>query len=232
MRARRGDTLALLAGVVLATVAATAPAQNSRETERKLQEVRRELKAVAAERRRIEGERGAANRELRQADEQVGRSSRGLREIELQLADEQASLDALHARRAGMRETMQGQREELARLLRAAHAQGGQAPLKVLLSQDSVAEANRLLAYHRYLQRDRVARIAELTAALEELDAVERDIAERQKQLQDSRQALDRQLAQLQDDRRARAQLVARLDQRYQDRRAREGALGRDAKGL
>ena len=231
MRARRGAAAALL-GIVLAMVAAAATAQNSRETERKLQEVKRELRSVAADRRRIEGERGAANRELRDADERVGRSNRRLREIELQLADEQASLDALQARRAGMDRSMQGQREELARLLRAAHAQGGEAPLKVLLSQDSVAEANRLLAYHRYLQRDRVARIDELTAALAELDAVERDIADRQRQLRESRESLDRQLAQLRDDREARAQLVAKLDTSYQDRRARERALGRDAKGL
>ncbi|QDH68852.1 murein hydrolase activator EnvC family protein [Marilutibacter alkalisoli] len=209
-----------------------AAAQNSRETERKLQQIKRELQSVAAERRKIEGERGAANRELRAADEKVAASSRRLREIELQLADEQASLESLHARRADMQQAMQGQREELAVLLRAAHAQGGEAPLKVLLSQDSVAEAQRVLTWHRYLQQDRVARVRELTAGLEELDAVERDITARQQQLQASREALDKQLVQLQADRRQRAELVAGLDSRYRDRRAREQALGRDAKGL
>src|SRR5690606_35510130 len=79
---------AAIVAAVLACAMAALPAiaQNSRETERKLENIKRELKSVAAERRRIEGERGAANRELRQADEKVGQSSRRLREIELQLA--------------------------------------------------------------------------------------------------------------------------------------------------
>ena len=39
--------------------------------------------------------------------------------------------------------------------------------LKVLLAQDRVAEAQRALTYHRYLQRDRAQRIRALTAELQ-----------------------------------------------------------------
>ena len=68
---------AALATALLAVVAAaSAPAQTSRETERKLERVRSELKSIAQERRKLEGERGTASRQLRDADEKVGRSSR------------------------------------------------------------------------------------------------------------------------------------------------------------
>ncbi len=232
MRPARPAAIALLAGAALAVLALSLQAQDSRDTQRKLDEVKAELRSVAADRRRIEGERGEAHRELRQADEKVGESNRRLREIESQLAEQRAALDALEARRATMQSAMSGQREELAQLVRAAYAQGGDAPLKVLLAQDSVAEANRLLTYHRYLQQDRMKRIRELASRLEALDAVERDIAERQRALEASRGEVDARLATLREDRVAREAVVARLDARYKSRRDREQSLGRDAKGL
>jgi septal ring factor EnvC (AmiA/AmiB activator) len=224
-------TLALAACIAPAA-AQQPPVQGRGDTERKLENVKRELKQVAAERRKIEGRRGDASRQLREADEKVGRSNRILRETETQLVRDQQTLAHLQQQRAAMGATLGAQREELARLLRAAYAQGGAAPLKALLAQDSVAEANRVLAYQGYVQRDRARRIAELSTQLHELEAVEAAIVARQDTLDRARQQQRQQLGQLEQDRRARATLVAQLDEKYQDQRAREQALGRDAKGL
>lgn len=227
----RAPFVAALA-LALAWAAIPAAAQNSREAERRLEKVQSELKEVAAERRRIEGQRGEATRQLREADEQVGRSSRSLRTIEHRIASEQATLAQLQQRRNDMQARLGAQREELARLLRAAYQQGEDAPLKSFLAQDQVADAGRLLTYHRYLQADRVQRIAALTTELEQLDAIEREIASRHEQLESTRAQQRQQLAKLERDRKARAGLVSKLDQRYQDRSSRERELGRDAQGL
>ena len=223
----------LLLSIALAAVAAgSASAQSSREAERKLESVRKELKSVASERREIESQRGAATRELRRADEQVARTGRALAAVEAELAASEAELAKLQQQRSELEDTLGGRREELARLLRAAYAQGDAAPLKLLLAQDRVADANRLLAYHRYVQRDRAARIAELTGALAELDAVQARIDTRRAELEAARVRQQQQLAQLEKDRKARREVVARLDRSFEDRRSREKALGRDAKGL
>ena len=223
----------LLLSIALAAVAAgSASAQSSREAERKLESVRKELKSVASERREIESQRGAATRELRRADEQVARTGRALAAVEAELAASEAELAKLQQQRSELEDTLGGRREELARLLRAAYAQGDAAPLKLLLAQDRVADANRLLAYHRYVQRDRAARIAELTGALAELDAVQARIDTRRAELEAARSRQQQQLAQLEKDRKARREVVARLDRSFEDRRSREKALGRDAKGL
>src|SRR3546814_14136368 len=79
-----------------------------------------------------------------------------------------------------MQVSLAARRDELGALLRAAYAIGDDAPLKLMLSQDKVAEAARALAYHRYLQRDRMQRIATLSAGLAELERVEREITQRQ----------------------------------------------------
>ncbi len=222
-------TFALLLGFL---IAGTAQAQSSRDAERRLERIKRELSTVASERRRIEGQRGDASRQLRQADEQVGQTSRVLRETETAMTREQRALVELQQRRDALQTALGGKRDELARLLRAAYTVGDDAPLKVLLAQDRVAEAQRALTYHRYLQRDRVQRIQALTAELRQVDALERAIADKRSKLETTQRTQREQLAKLEQARRERATLVAQLDRRYQDRAGREKALGRDAKAL
>lgn len=224
--------IALLLAAFAAPVSAQESAKGKGETERELETVKRELRQVAAERRRIEGQRGDVTQQLRAADEKVGRSNRVLRETEARLARDQRTLAQLQQQRAAMQVALGDRREELARLLRAAYAQGDAVPLKALLSQDRIADANRAMTYQRYVQADRARRIAELGTQLREIDALEAEIVSRQSTLDRTRRKQQEQLGQLERDRRARAALLAQLDEKYQDRREREQALGRDAKGL
>lgn len=230
---------AFVFAVILAMLAAPAgaAAQDSSnkgrsETERKLENIKRELKQASTERRQIEGQRGDVTRQLRAADEKVGRSTRVLRDTEVRLTRDQQALAQLQQQRAQMQAALGSRREELARLLRAAYTQGEATPLQALLSQDTVAEANRALTYQRYVHSDRTRRIAELTTQLRGLDEVEAEIVARQDALDRTRRQQREQLAQLERDRKSRAALLAQLDEKYQDSREREQSLGRDAKGL
>lgn len=224
----------LVAVALLWSLACPAPAQQTtgREAQRRLETVQRELKDVAAERRRLEGQRGAASRELRTVDERVADSSRALHTAETELAREQAALAQLNARRDALRVQEAATRRELAALLRAAHAQGDHAPLKVMLAQDRVADTQRQLVYYRYLQRQRLQRTTALSAELAELAQMETRIAEKRAALDAARERQRTQLASLARDRRARAVTLGDLEQRYRDRSEREQALGSDAKAL
>jgi murein hydrolase activator len=223
-------------GALLLTVlllgASPLSAQTSKETERKLQKLRSELKGVAQERRSLEDKRGQASRQLRDADEKVARTGRVLAQTETALQTETRALEQAQQRRRELQQGLAQQREELASLLRAAYRIGNHAPLKLLLSQDRVADANRSLAYHRYLQRERARRIGTLTADLTELQTLEAQIVERRTALEGTRQQQKQQAADLAKDRRERAATVATLDERYKDRSEREKALGQDAKAL
>lgn len=231
--ARTSVACSLVAALVLAAgLAAPVVAQDQADASKRLERVRKELREVAAERRQVEGRRSEAARQLRSADEGVARAARELRELQQQVGAAEEELERLQARRTGMEASLAGRRDELAGLLRSAQAQGGAAPLKLLLAQDSVAEANRMLAYHGYLQRDRVERIRALATELEDLARLEREIADRRDALEASRAGLDTRLAELQAERGKRQALVADLDARFQDRQSREKALGRDAKAL
>ena len=214
------------------TSSGSATPESRREAQRRLDAIRRELRDVATERRRLEGARGEASRALRAADERVAASSRALHDTDARLVETRAALDTLTARRAALQGQQAEQRRELAALLRAAYARGDAAPLKLVLAQDRAADAQRQLAYDRYLQRQRLVRTRALAAELAELDRVEADIAARRTELDAARAQRQSQLAALARDRRAQAQTVGELDARYQDRRQREQALGSDAKAL
>jgi septal ring factor EnvC (AmiA/AmiB activator) len=222
-------------GLLLALAAAgggAALAQSQTEAQKKLEGIRKELKTVAAERRDLEGQRGQAARQLRAADERVGASSRELSETQSALEKEEAALAQLQARRDTMQQQLSGERAALSQLLRAAYMSGASAPLKVLLSQDTVADANRALVYHRYVQGALARRIDALTTQLDALRVLEQDIQSRRAALQAAHQEQQSQIAQLKRDRAEQARLVRQLDQRYEDRHDRAQALGRDAKAL
>lgn len=227
--------LRAMAGALIAAGAlacATAAAQDRREAERKLEALRRELGSVAAERRRLEGERGDATRSLQEADAQFEQAARRVRELEQRLARDSAALAEVQRRRDSLQTALQGSRAALARLLRAAYAQSDAAPLKAVLAHDRVDDARRALVYQHYLQRERTQRIGAINTQLRELDALERDVAQRRTELDALRDEQREQLAALERARRERATLVAQLDARYTDRRNREQALGRDAQAL
>jgi len=223
---------ALLAVALMLGASLPALAQSQREAERKLQQMRQELRDVGQERRKLEGQRGEASRQLREADEKVARSARALSQTEAAMRDQAQALADLQARRSTLQQGMARQRAELAGLLRAAYRIGDNAPLKLMLSQDSVADSNRLLAYHRYVQRERAQKIQALSTDLAALDEVERQIQQRQAALDEARRQQQAQSRSLGEDRRARAATVAQLEDRYQERADREKALGQDAKAL
>ena len=229
MRAR---LLVGLGVALLAVGVGGAPAQQRSDAEQRLRSVRGELSKVAAERRKLEGERGAANRKLREADEQVGGVQRALQQTQVGLQRDGEALARLRAERAQHAHDRDAKKAELARLLRAAQQAGGDAPLKALLAQDRIAEAERALTYQGYLQRAQVARIRSLTAELQRVEVLEQEILARRTALDEARRKQSEELAALQQARTQRARLVAGIEQQYRDKASREKALGRDAGAL
>lgn len=237
LRALRAMSAVLIAMCLMAPFAATVAAQadgptSRREAQRRLEKLQRELNTVAAERRALENRRGDASRALRRMDERLADSSRALNAAESELAREQHALQELDARRAVLRGQEAEHRRALAALLRAAYAQGERAPLELALAQDRIADADRQLTYYRYLQRHRLQRTRALAAELAELERVERQIVEKRSALDAARAERARQQAALTRDRAAHAAELDALERRYSDRRARERALGSDAKAL
>ena len=224
--------VALLVGLVLLGGMGHVFAQDQSDAERRLRTVRTELKQVASERRKLEGQRGEANRKLREADEQVGGVQRSLQGTQTQLQRDGAALQRLQAERAKHAGDLDAKKAELARVLRAAQQSGNAAPLKAMLAQDRVDQAEQSLIYQGYLQRGQVTRMRALSTEIERIDGLEREILTRRSALDAAHKKQASELLALKQAREQRADVMAGIDKQYKDKASKEKALGRDAKAL
>jgi septal ring factor EnvC (AmiA/AmiB activator) len=205
--------------------------RKSASAQKALSDTRARIKAVADEQKRIEAERDSAARSLREADGQVAGTQRSLAGLDVDIVAQARALEDLRQRKLALESGLTRQRAELAALVRSAYALGKHQELKLLLEQDRLGDLARVLAYHRYFQRSREARIGSLDAQLQELAQVQAQIEAKQQALMAARARRQGELHSLAAQRSARGKLVASLDARYRDRGARLQALGRDEKG-
>ena len=227
--------LLVFAGGVLPGVVAQTPAERAAresEAQRKLDAVREQIGELVAARNALDAERGDAARALREADQEVDRQSRALQQIDTHIQEQEAELARLETERLVLQARLGTQREALATLLRSAYALGRHEQLKLLLAQDRIETLARVLAYHRYFQRDRVSRIDALLGELKELAQVVQQVRIQREALETSRTLQQEQIAALESQRGQRRALVAELDTRFRDTDSRLKALGRDEAAL
>jgi len=196
-----GLALALLwFGMVLGlSCAGTAQAQPSdpeaeRAAQARLEAVRAELREVAAVQARLAAERDAASAQIREVDQAIGEQLKAQAGLEAEVASQRQRFEALEAERQTVAAGLERQREALGALMRAAHVQGGHAPLRLLLSQDRLRDASRALSYHRYVQAGQVQRIRRLLDELADLARVTAQVGAQRTALD---AALERELAAL-----------------------------------
>lgn len=206
--------------------------KDAKSLQRELAKKKKELNAVAANRRKIDTQRGSAAKELRAVEERVGQTAKALAETQQKISVERGSLQRLGTQQEQLRLTLGDKEAERRELLKAAYRQNRSGPLKTFLSQDTLATSNRTLRYHRYLQKDRSARINTLNGQLKDLDAVQKQIHVRTTNLTAFQKSQQQQALQLQKDRAARNQVVSKLNAQFADAQSREKALGKDVAGL
>jgi len=205
-------------------------AQDPDQAEQRLERIRKELSAIARERRQLESRRGAAAQQLRQADEQVSAAARALREVEAQLREDQAALDRLRLRRTSADSRLDELRSEFARLVRSRYIRDESNTLKQLFADEG--EKERVRTYHDYLHRYLLQRITTLQDDLAEVERLESEIADRKSTLESTRAEQQQLTRELERERRTRAKTQLKLDSQYASHTARERALGQDARAL
>ena len=226
--------LVLASGSFGAALAQDEAARRAKDAEAaaKLETVRAEIRTLTEAQRALEGERSEATQAVREADQAVNREAKALREIDAGLVDQQKELARLEGEKEALQLRLRDQREALAQLLRSAYALGRHEQLKLLLAQDRIEELARVLAYHRYFQRDRVVRIESLLGELRELTAVTRAVAAQREILETTRAAQTQRIAELDAQREERRALLAKLTAQFKDTKAKLDALGRDERNL
>lgn len=135
------------------------------EIEQEAATLRREVAVRRAERDHLLGELEQSERDvaaLARAGHQLDREMRAQRQTVARLKSELAAEDAKLAR----------EQQALGELMRAVYAAGPADRLRLLLDQDGAERVSRLLAYYDYINRQRLARIAQARTAAERLRAL------------------------------------------------------------
>lgn len=220
----------LMTGVLHAQDAANS--SEAKLAERKLADLREQIRQLGEELKTASGERSEASDSLRQLETSISAALGGIATLDIELAAQSAQLEQLEQERQQLMKTLGRQREALAVLLRSAYALGHNEELKLLLQQEDVAAIARVLAYHRFFQRARVERIDGLLVDLKQLADVQTRIEDKQKQLGELRAQREAEVAALEAGRGERQALLQAIDARIDAQKARLALMGRDEKSL
>lgn len=224
---------ALLLALWLATPAAGAPpSQEERAAEARLAEVRTAIRRLAAERQAISDEHDQAGRALREQAAALAEAARAVAGLDADLEAGEARLADLARRQQAVTQDLAAQREGLAALLRAAHAQGRHASLRLLLQQDDLASMERAAGWQRWLQRERLGRIQRLRAGEAEYAALIGEEEATRARLLADREAHARRASELEAARDRQQQLLAAAAARLADHTAQAARLERDQREL
>jgi len=222
--------IALIFGAVAGAV--DEPTRDPEVVRQKLADLRERMGELQERLATETSRRDALAGELAGAEEHVSEVARAVHDLDGQLDQVNARLDELEKERGERVNELDAQRSRLAESVRSAFLMGREQRLKLLLDQEDVAAAGRVMAYYRYLHRARVAHINDVREVLENLRRVEADIADKRRELTSLR---GRRTAQLERERAAVAERRKVLDAirgRIQSGGEKLAALKRDEAAL
>lgn len=225
----------LLLLLALATGLPAAAQDTSRQqaqARQQLAELRSRMEDLAREQARTAARRDSATAALARQASALAEAARALREVDAALAAKQQDLARLQQQRSELEQRLAGQRAAIADLLRATYTLGRGSDLRLLLGDEDLAQIARTLAYSRYFQQDRAARVAELMGELSHLQQLEADITAEQQALAASRAERAGKAQALAAQRAAQQQLVAQANAKYKDEAQRLAAMKQNAQSL
>jgi septal ring factor EnvC (AmiA/AmiB activator) len=203
--------LVLVAAAPGLTPVNAAAGQNAAQSERQLQELRAQIKAVQKDLEASQAKKSRAERRLFDIERQISQASRSLRQIDTQLETNRSQLGELHARQDDLVRQSVTQRQRLAAEARAAYVMGRQQQVKLLLNQEQPSAIGRALIYFGYLSRARLEQIEALRTTLQQLRDLEQSIDDKSRQLTALRLRHEDETARLGEQKRSREQLLAEV---------------------
>lgn len=232
-----GPVLALLLACALPAAPLAARQVDSARTEqaqtqKKLAEVRDKMKALARQQAQTAARRDSVNAALARQAEALAAAARAVRETDAKIAATQQQLDQLQQQQGQLQQKLHDQRAAIADLLRATYALGRGSDLRLLLGGEDVSRVARALAYSKYFQQDRAAKVRQLMGDLAKLQDLQASIASQQQALQAERASRVQQAQTLRQQRAAQQKLANQVDAQYKSQAQRLAAMKQNEQSL
>ncbi len=195
-------------------------AASRQQTSAQLSSLRTRIEAMTREISRDALERDRLSATLRAAEQSLGEAREQYDRTAIEIATRSSRRTALTQQRASEQQAIDAQRAALAGQLRAAYLIGRQEPLKLLLEARDPQNSARLFAYYGYFGRARAQQIAAIQQHVQQLDALDTQLAQQQQQLGELEAEQQQQLHRLEGLRDDRRRVLASLESQAQTREA------------
>jgi septal ring factor EnvC (AmiA/AmiB activator) len=199
---------------------------------KKLEVVQAQIKKINEDQKKLEQQRAEADQSVREMDAKVAEASKLARKSNQQLLAQQSQLELLEKDKQALEVKLLRQKQALAALIRSAYTLGKTPTLELVFSQDKISDSSRALAYHHYFQADQKTQLDLISKQLQDLFLMTEKVRLQQLQFEQAKQAREKNLAALSDQRKQRDLALAQVDAQYRDKKTRLNALGRDEKNL
>ena len=121
------------------------------ETRQRLQQLEKDIKRIDWEISEASTRRSVLQRQLRDAEVDMGRLKKNIAQTSKAITDGEAELATLEAQRTDLEKARDSQQQRIKTELRAAWRMGDQGQLKILLNQEDPNTLARAMAYYRYI---------------------------------------------------------------------------------
>lgn len=212
--------------------AANAQELDKSQAESRLGEVTRAIGQLKEQLASARADHRKEQSQLRELDLAIQRANKKFRELEQQKAIHLGQLAELEAQRGTYLDSLEQRLDQLGEQLKSSYRMAGQSRMKLILNQDDPARLGRMLAYYDYLNRAQVEKISGLKDALTTLDNMQQSIDLELVRI-DHVQAEQRTiLAELDQQRDERGQLLAHLAGQINNDEARLSELEQNQQDL
>lgn len=184
---------------LLACCLAPASADERADAQRQLEAAQKDIAELQKLLGNLQQEKSGIQKQLEGSEREMGELQKQIDDLEQQLDDGAQEVERLDGEKKKLQSQRAEQQELIAIQVRAAYQSGGQEYLKLLLNQQQPEQFARNLTYHEYLGRARREQLEAHNRTLEQLHAVEAELATRhallagqQVELQDRREALEK----------------------------------------
>jgi septal ring factor EnvC (AmiA/AmiB activator) len=223
----------LLLFILLALLTAVVGADDTAEDKaRQMEQLRAKIEKLRATLSSDYGHKSRLEKDLRQAELNIARHSRSLKQLAGQLIRQRSRLRELQQDKRNQRRRLGEQQRALAQQIKASYAMGRQGYLKILLSNEDPSRIGRTLTYYRYFNQARARRINDIGASISELEKLETTIGRETRhleQLHDKQQQAQQQREREYDN---RHQILVKLDSEIGDKEQRLKQLIEDKERL
>jgi len=140
-----------------------------------LNQVQGKINTASSKLQQLKKKQQRASKKLKQIEGKYGRISRSLRQVKTKIAKYEQRLGEIQQDSHLQTMALKEQQKALAEQVKSAYLLGQEAPLKLLLSQESISRTSRMLRYYGYYNRQRLEQVQQINNTLKLLAYLEQE---------------------------------------------------------